>query len=124
MIRNLRRSLPQGGYRQRPQSIAERERLPARVQNKSGNQLVTNPPLKTANTFEVFGAHSFGGLYLDRNYLTGCPFQHRVYLILISIPIVVQPDRLLRPTQLSGELTEHKVFDQGPDRGSYVVRSL
>lgn len=64
---------------------------------------------------EVVRTNRFGGLHFDPDDLAGVVLHDHVDLMLVAIPVVAEPQRRLRPSQLPTELTQDEVFHQAAE---------
>src|SRR3569833_2054434 len=108
---------PESGDRQAGQPVAETERLGAAVEDEPGAKPRAEPPLQALQTPEVIGPYRLGGLDLDADDPAGVVLEHAVDLVLVPVPIVVEPRGRARPGELAGELAEDEVLQLPAERG-------
>ena len=79
-----------------PDLMPQRERLLTGIQHHATDKCCPNLLGKSSKPSKIALTKTHGGLHLQADQTSSSVLQHEVHLVLVGIPVVIKPIRLLR----------------------------
>src|SRR5258708_26634913 len=108
-------SRPQARHWRSNKTVAEGDRPSAIVEDHSQLEVIAAGLRQLSESLEVTSIHGSASLDFDTDQCATSRFNHKVNLVLIFVPVMVQSAALIKPRRLFQHLRENKCLQQRPE---------
>ena len=104
--------------------LAERQRVLTVVEHDTTDEAPTRGLLQFPQPAEGGAGHGRPSFHFDAGHGVCAPLQHDVHLDAVTIPEVMEPDRVLLTTRLTVEFLKHKGFEELAKKRAFLREGI